>query len=74
VFSTRSVAGQRQLVAGPIAVTDDRGAYRIANLDPARYLVAVLSVQSTVLSTTPDAAQVRAIGDLATGGIGAGSL
>jgi hypothetical protein len=73
VFSTRSIAGQRQLVAGPIAVTDDLGAYRIANLDPARYLVAALSVQSTVLSTTPDAAQVRAIGDLATGGIGAGS-
>lgn len=71
-FSTRSIAGQPQLVAGPIVVTDDVGAYRLADLDPARYVVAVLSVQSTVLATTPDVPQIRAIGELATGGIGAG--
>ena len=72
-FSTRSVAGESQLVAGAIATTDDRGVYRIAGLDPGRYLVAVLSVQSTVLATTLDAPPARAVGELETGGIGASS-
>src|SRR6186997_2733057 len=43
VFSQRRIAGRAQPVGGPIAVTDDRGAYRISGLDPARYVVAVLS-------------------------------
>src|SRR5688572_16381934 len=41
-FSQRMIAGRPQPVGGPIAVTDDRGAYRISGLDPARYIVAVL--------------------------------
>jgi carboxypeptidase family protein len=69
-FSTRRISGQPQLVAGPIATTDDRGVYRLEDLDPDRYIVAVLSVQSTVLGTTEEAAITRAIGELATGGIG----
>ena len=69
-FSTRRISGQPQLVAGPIATTDDRGVYRLEDLDPGRYIVAVLSVQSTVLGTTEEAAITRAIGELATGGIG----
>lgn len=71
-YSHRQIAGATQLVAGPIATTDDRGVYRIANLDPGVYRVAVLSVQSTVLATTADAPQTLAIGQLATGGIGGG--
>ena len=64
------IAGRAQPVGGPIAVTDDRGAYRISGLDPARYIVAALSVQHTVLDTIPDGAQTLAVGELATGGIG----
>ena len=71
-FSTRSIAGNPQLVGGPITTTDDRGIYRIADLDPGAYVVSVPSVQSTVLTTTPEAPQLRAIGELTTGGIGAG--
>ena len=71
VFTTRRVSGQPQLVAGPIATTDDRGVYRIPDLDPGRYVVAVLSVQSTVLSTTEERPIARPVGELATGGIGA---
>jgi Carboxypeptidase regulatory-like domain len=71
-FTTRRISGQPQLVAGPIATTDDRGVYRIQDLDPGRYVVAVLSVQSTVLATTVEAPIARPIGELATGGIGAG--
>jgi hypothetical protein len=70
-FTTRRISGQPQLVAGPIATTDDRGVYRLQDLDPGRYIVAVLSVQSTVLSTTQEAAIARPMGELATGGIGA---
>ena len=73
VFSQRMIAGRAQPVGGPIAVTDDRGAYRISGLDPARYVVAVLSVQHTVLDTVPDSAQTLAVGELATGGIGGSS-
>jgi hypothetical protein len=71
-FSTRLVAGSRQLVAGPIVTTDDRGVYRLADLDPGSYVVSVPSVQSTVLTTTLEAPQVRAVGEITTGGIGAG--
>jgi hypothetical protein len=69
-FTTRRISGQPQLVAGPIATTDDRGVYRLQDLDPGAYIVAVLSVQSTVLSTTQEAPIARPIGELATGGIG----
>ena len=72
VYSRRSIAGSSQLVAGSIATTDDRGVYRVVDLEPGAYYVAVLSVQSTVLSTTPDAAPTWAVGQLATGGIGGG--
>lgn len=72
VYSRRPIAGSTQLVAGPIATTDDRGVYRVVDLDPGAYYVAVLSVQSTVLATTPDATPTWAVGQLATGGIGGG--
>jgi hypothetical protein len=42
------VAGRTQWLAGPVAVTDDRGAYRIGGLGPGVYLVSVPSVQSTL--------------------------
>ena len=52
--------------------TDDRGIYRLSNLEPNRYVVSVLSVQSTVLASTPEGAQRGALGELLTGGIGSG--
>jgi len=45
------VGGVRQTAGGPIALTDDRGVYRIGNLSPGRYLVAVPSVQHAVPAT-----------------------
>jgi hypothetical protein len=71
-FTMRKIAGQPQPVAGPLVTTDDRGVYRMTDLEPEQYVVSVLSVQSTVPSTTPEAAQTRAIGEIETGGIGAG--
>jgi hypothetical protein len=47
------IAGQRKLVGGPAAKTDDRGEYRIAGLPPGSYLVYVPSVQSTVPAGAP---------------------
>jgi hypothetical protein len=72
LFSIANVSGQQQLVAGDIATTDDLGNYRIGGLHPGKYSVAVLSVQSTVLESTPEAPSTLAIGQLATGGIGGG--
>jgi hypothetical protein len=60
-FSTARVAGHAQFVGTDVVATDDRGEYRLANLMPGRYAVSVLSVQSTVLDTTPEATQRRAI-------------
>jgi Carboxypeptidase regulatory-like domain len=71
-FSVRHISGRPDLVAGPVVTTDDRGIYRIADLDPARYVVGVLSVQSTVLDTTADGWMPIAVGQLDTGGIGSG--
>jgi hypothetical protein len=63
-FSTAWVAGHTQFVGTDVVTTDDRGEYRLANLMPGKYAVSVLSVQSTVLDSTPEAAQKRAIGEL----------
>jgi hypothetical protein len=41
-------AGRDRLASGPVALTDDRGAYRIPNLTPGRYLIAVPSLQSSI--------------------------
>ncbi|MEZ5316247.1 MAG: carboxypeptidase regulatory-like domain-containing protein [Vicinamibacterales bacterium] len=68
VFATRSIAGRPYLVGGSVDSTDDRGVYRIANLQPGRYQVALLSVQSTILASTPEGAPLRPIGGLASGG------
>jgi hypothetical protein len=72
-YTMATIAGNPQLVAGPIAVTDDRGVYRLTSLEPGRYTVAALSVQSTVLTTSPEAPQRRAVGELESGGISASS-
>jgi hypothetical protein len=72
VFSLANISGRQQPAAGDIAVTDDLGMYRIGSLKPARYSVAVLSVQSTVLQSTQEAPSTVPIGQLATGGIGGG--
>lgn len=66
-FSTMLVAGHNQFVGSDVVTTDDRGEYRLANLMPGKYAVSVLSVQQTVLDSTPEAAQRRAVGELARG-------
>lgn len=71
-FSMVMLAGRSQWIAGPMATTDDRGVYQITGLNPGRYAVSVLSVQSTVLATTPEAAQARPLGELESGGFMAG--
>lgn len=71
-FTIANIAGLSQPVAGALATTDDRGVYRLADISPGRYVVGVLSVQSTVLASTPEGPQVRPVGELASGGIGAG--
>jgi hypothetical protein len=68
-FSTVMVAGHAQYVGGDVATTDDRGEYRLANLLPGKYAVAVLSVQSTVPDSTPEGAQKRAAGELSVRGL-----
>lgn len=71
-FSNRMIAGQFQPVGSTVATTDDRGVYRLVGLSPGRYVVSVLSVQSTVLASTPESPAVRTIGELQTGGVSAG--
>jgi len=63
-FSSAWVAGRTQFVGTDVATTDDRGEYRLANLMPGKYAVSVLSVQSTVLNSTPEGVQKRAVGEL----------
>jgi hypothetical protein len=67
-FSSVWIAGHQQFVGSDVVTTDDRGEYRLANLLPGKYAVSVLSVQQTVLDSTPEAAQARAIGELARSG------
>jgi hypothetical protein len=50
-----SAGGHDHIAAGPIAITDDRGMYRIGNLTPGRYLVQVPSVQATAPASYTDA-------------------
>ena len=71
-FKETIVSGVSYQVGGPMAITDDRGAYRLAGVSPGRYVVGVLSVQSTVLTTTPDRPQARATGALEEGGLAGG--
>lgn len=42
------ISGRTQWLAGSVAVTDDRGVYRIPGLGPGKYLVSVPSVQATL--------------------------
>lgn len=48
------IAGRRRYTAGPTAVTDDRGVYRIAGLTPGDYVIAVPSTQTAVPSEVMD--------------------
>jgi protocatechuate 3,4-dioxygenase beta subunit len=52
-IARQMVAGRAQFIAGPVALTDDRGEYRIPNLPPGQYLVQVPSVQTTVATDMP---------------------
>jgi len=45
--------GRDELAAGPLALTDDRGAFRLGGLGPGKYLVEVPSVQASMPTSTP---------------------
>jgi hypothetical protein len=49
------VAGRRKHSSGPVALTDDRGMYRLANLEPGDYAVGVPSTQIAVPTEVMDA-------------------
>lgn len=46
------IAGRDDLAAGPLALTDDHGRYRISGLQPGRYVIQVPSVQMSVPAGT----------------------
>jgi protocatechuate 3,4-dioxygenase beta subunit len=47
-FTRSFVAGVRKFTAGATATTDDRGVYRLANLEPGDYVVGVPATQTAV--------------------------
>ena len=68
VYATKMISGQPYQVVGPVVTTDDRGVYRLAELQPGRYFVGALSSQSTVLAATPEGPPQWPLGGLASGG------
>jgi hypothetical protein len=52
-LARQMIAGRPQLLAGPVALTDDRGEFRIAGVLPGTYIVQVPSVQTTVPTDAP---------------------
>jgi hypothetical protein len=68
LFGMRNISGRPRLVGGPVTLTDDRGVYRIANLQPGDYVVGALSSQSTILDSTPEGPAYRPLGGLDGGG------
>jgi hypothetical protein len=53
VLARHIFGGLPQLLAGPVARTDDRGEYRIAGLGPGHYVVHVPSIQASVPVDAP---------------------
>lgn len=53
-YPRRFVAGQKRYSPGAFASTDDRGVYRIANLEPGDYAVGVPSTQTAVPTEVMD--------------------
>ena len=47
------IGGAPRLAAAPPVTTDDRGAYRVAGLDPGQYIVCVPSSQSSIRDPIP---------------------
>jgi hypothetical protein len=72
VFSHALVSGQRQLLGGELATTDDLGRYHVTGLQPGTYSVAVLSVQTTVLQAINESPIMQPVGQLADSGVSVG--
>jgi len=53
------IYGRDDYVAGPLTRTDDRGAYRLSDLSPGRYVLQVPSVQASVPGTALPAPEPR---------------
>ena len=56
------VAGRMRMAAGPAALTDDRGTYRLTELRPGRYVISVPSPQPSVPAAPPAPAATRPAG------------
>ena len=54
VFPSWFVAGRKRYTGGATASTDDRGMYRIANLEPGDYVVGVPATQTAVPTSVMD--------------------
>jgi hypothetical protein len=67
-FTRTAVHSKTYLAGSPLAVTDDRGVYRLPSLRPGSYLVGVIGSQATVPSSIPEVPQRGAIGELMSGG------
>ena len=67
-FTETTLHAKSYLAGSSVATTDDRGRYRLTELRPGSYLVAIISSQATVPDATPEVPQRRAIGALVTGG------
>lgn len=57
------VMGRDDVAAGPLVLTDDRGAYRLSGLGPGRYYVQVPSVQAAVPAATSLVANGNTLAD-----------
>lgn len=67
-YARTSVHGRSYLAGSALAVTDDRGWYRLPGLKRDSYVVAVVGSQSTVSRDVPEVPQRLAIGELVSGG------
>jgi hypothetical protein len=73
-FAVVNISGNPRLLAsGQVAATDDRGVYRLSNLEPGQYKVAAISVQQTVPASVREVAQTRPVGALGASSYGQGT-
>ena len=68
-FGSTTVNSKTFLAGSSIATTDDRGVFRLVDLRPGSYKVAILNSQATVPDAVPESPQRRAIGALFSGGL-----
>jgi hypothetical protein len=72
ILTAVEIAGTRRWARGPVAETDDRGMYRVADLRPGTYIVHVPSVQITLAdgAVRPPTPPQRPLAMARQGGVG----